>query len=120
MRNAFISPIKTQIKKDTIFTATIVAPTGVEIKIETKIPVTAQKTEITAEHITALLKLLKIRIEARAGNIINAEIKSEPTKFIARTIIIAVIIAISKLYKSDFIPVDLANVSSKVTAKILL
>ena len=103
-----------------MFTANIVEPTGVENKIESRMPVMAQKTEITAEEITALLKLLKMRIEASAGKIISAEIKREPTRFMARTIIIAVITAIKRLYKSAFAPVAFAKVSSNVTAKILL
>ena len=108
------------IRKITMFTATIVEPTGVENRIESRMPVTAQKTEITAEEMTALLKLLKIRIEASAGKIISAEMRSEPTRFIARTIIIAVITAIKRLYKSALVPVAFAKVSSNVTAKILL
>ena len=103
-----------------MFTATMVEPTGVEKRIESRMPVTAQTTEMTAEEITALLKLLKMRIEASAGKIISAEMRSEPTRFIARTIMIAVMTAMSRLYKSAFAPVAFAKVSSKVTAKILL
>ena len=46
---------------------------------------------------TTSLKVLAIRIEARAGKITRAEIRSEPTRFIASTIITAVITAIRRL-----------------------
>ena len=76
---------------------TIVAPTGVEHNIESIIPVPAHNTDIIAEHIVTLRKLLNILIAESAGNIISADISSEPTRFIAITMIIAVIIAISRL-----------------------
>lgn len=76
---------------------TIVAPTGVEKIIDRIIPKAAHITEMTAEHIVTLLKLLKILIAERAGKIISAEISREPTRFIAITIIIAVITAIIRL-----------------------
>ena len=76
---------------------TIVAPTGVEQRIERIMPVPAHITDITAEHIVTLLKLLKTRIADSAGKIISAEISREPTRFIAITIIIAVIMAIIRL-----------------------
>ena len=76
--------------------------------------------EMTAEQITAFLKLLKSRIAESAGKMMSAEIKREPTRFIARTIMIAVITAIIRLYKSAFVPVAFAKVSSKVTEKMRL
>ena len=79
-------------------TATIVLPTGVSPTTEIKSPVTEQKTEIKAEQIVTDLKLLKILMALRAGKITKAEIKSEPTRFIARTIMIAMIMAIIRLY----------------------
>ena len=85
------------IKNTIIFAVTIVGPMGVPASIAMSIPVTAQTTEITAEHITTNRKLLKIRIADNAGKIISAEISREPTKFIAKTIITAIIIAISIL-----------------------
>ena len=100
--------------------ATIVEPTGVPDMIDIKIPIRVHTTDSTAEHIVTDLKLLKIRIAESAGKIIRAEIKSEPTKFIARTIITAIITAISRLYALDFVPTALAKLSSNVTAKILL
>ena len=98
---------------------TIVAPTGVDAKIDTRIPTTAQMTESTAEHTITARKVLNRRIADNAGKIIRAEIKSEPTRFIASTITNAVISAIKRLYKLVRNPVAWAKVSSKVTAKIL-
>lgn len=106
--------------KAMISTATIVDPTGVPAMIELKIPIVAQKVDKSAEHMVTDLKLLNKRIEDKAGKITNAEISKEPTKFMARTIITAIITAIIRLYALAFMPVDVAKVSSKVTAKILL
>lgn len=72
-------------------------PTGVPAKTAIKSPSAEQTTEITADEIVTALKLLKSRIDDRAGKITRAEIKSEPTRFMARTIIIAMIIAITRL-----------------------
>ena len=77
--------------------ATIVLPTGVPAKIETKSPKTEHATETAAEQIVTDLKLLNTRIAERAGKITSAEIKREPTRFIASTIIIAIIIAMIRL-----------------------
>ena len=101
-------------------TATIVEPTGVPARIETSIPSEAQVTDKHAEQTVTDLKLLKTRIEDNAGKITRAEISKEPTKFIARTIITAMITAISKLYAPALIPVARAKFSSNVTEKILL
>ena len=84
-------------KNAAISAVTIVEPTGVEQSIERIIPVPAQITEITAEQTITALKLLKTLIAESAGKIIRAEISREPTRFIARTIISAVTIAISRL-----------------------
>ena len=86
-----------QTKNIQIFVVTIVAPTGVENIIDTSIPTIAQHDDITADAITTPLKFCIILIAERAGKIISAEIKSEPTRFIANTIIKAVITAINKL-----------------------
>ena len=72
-------------------------PTGVPAKTAIKSPSVEQITEITADEIVTALKLVKSRIDERAGKITRAEIKSEPTRFMARTIIIAMIIAITRL-----------------------
>lgn len=78
-------------------TATIVAPTGVEHRIEISIPSNEHTTERNAEYRTTLLNVLITRIALNAGKIINAEINKDPTRFIARTIITAITIAISRL-----------------------
>ena len=86
-----------QTRKATKSAATIVEPTGVPAKIEIKSPEIEQIDESTAEQIVTERKLLKILIAERAGKMIKAEIKSEPTRFIASTIIIAIMIAITRL-----------------------
>ena len=75
----------------------MVGPTGVPEAKESNNPVVAQVTEIIAELIVTDLKLLKTRIALKAGKMINAEINNEPTKFIAKTMMIAVTRAIKKL-----------------------
>ena len=78
--------------------ATIVEPTGVPAGTEIKRPARAHVTLIITEQIVTDLKLLKTRIAERAGKITSAEIKSEPTRFIASTIITAIMIAMTRLY----------------------
>ena len=78
-------------------TATIVEPTGVPARIEINSPETEHTTETAALQIITLLKLRKTRIAESAGKITRALIKSEPTRFIARTIIMAIITAITRL-----------------------
>ena len=72
-------------------------PTGVPQIMETKIPRSAQIADIIVENTVTDLNVLKTRIAERAGNIINAEIRREPTRFIARTITTAITIAIKRL-----------------------
>lgn len=76
---------------------TIVEPTGVPARIEIKIPNAEQNIEIIAEQTVTERKLLNICIDDKAGNIINAEINKEPTRFIANTITTAITTAINKL-----------------------
>ena len=76
---------------------TMVAPTGVERRIESSIPKKVASTEITAANITVDLKLLQTLIAQSAGKTMSAEVKSEPARFIASTIITAVAIAITVL-----------------------
>ena len=83
--------------KPAISTATIVEPTGVPTRIEIIIPSNEQTTPNIAEQIVTDLKLLKTLIADRAGKITSAEMRSEPTRFIARTIITAIITAIIRL-----------------------
>ena len=107
--------------KNTVISAeTIVEPTGVSANIEIIMPKNAQIRDITTEQIITLRKLLKTLIAESAGKIMRADISSEPTKFIAITMITAITTAMSRLYISDRIPVALAKLSSKVTANILL
>ncbi len=106
--------------KQIISTSIIVAPTGVPAKIERIIPKKAHKTEIIPEQIITPLKLLKTRIAESAGNITSADTKSEPTKFIAITITMAIILASKMLSNPVFVPLAFAKFSSNVTAKILL
>ena len=103
-----------------MFAATTVDPTGVENNIEAIIPPAAQITAKTAEHIMTPRKLLNIRIAEIAGKTINADVSSDPARFIARTMITAHITAIRILNTLTFIPPEAAKLSSKVTAKILL
>ena len=99
--------------------ATIVEPTGVPAKMATRIPAREQTTEMTAAATVTVKKLLKTRIAESAGNTTSAETKSAPTRFIARTIMTAIIMAMSRLNKLTFTPVARAKFSSKVMAKIL-
>ena len=76
---------------------TTVGPTGVESRIEDIIPMQAHTTEIIAEQMTTPLKLLHTLMDERAGNITSAEISSEPTRLMARTIITAMTTATRRL-----------------------
>lgn len=75
----------------------MVEPTGVSKRIDERMPNIAQKTDITAEKRMTDLKFLKRRMDERAGKMIRAEIKREPTRFMARTITMAIITAIKRL-----------------------
>ena len=75
----------------------MVEPTGVSKRIDERMPNIAQKTDITAEKRMTDLKFLKSRMDERAGKMIRAEIKREPTRFMARTITMAIIMAIKRL-----------------------
>ena len=75
----------------------MVEPTGVSKRIDERMPNIAQKTDITAEKKMTDLKFLKSRMDERAGKMIRAEIKREPTRFMARTITMAIITAIKRL-----------------------
>lgn len=75
----------------------MVEPTGVSKRIDERMPNIAQKTDITAEKRMTDLKVLKSRMDERAGKMIRAEIKREPTRFMARTITMAIITAIKRL-----------------------
>ena len=96
------------------------APTGEPTSTEIKSPIPVHTTEKTADDIVTDRKLLNTHIEASAGKIIKAEIRSEPTRFIANTTITAIITAIKRFYFLVLIPVATAKFSSNVTANILL
>ncbi len=87
-----------------MFAKTTVQPTGVEKAIDTKIPIAAHMTDSVAELIITPLKLLNTRIEDTVGKTIIADVKSDPTRFIARTITIAQTTDIMMLYSLIFIP----------------
>lgn len=82
------------------------------------IPVAAHMMENITENIITDLKLLYKHIADNAGNMISAEISSDPTRFMARTIVIAVTIASKVLYSPVFTPDALENGSSNVIANI--
>ena len=82
-------------------------------------PTNAQTTEIHAEQIVTERKLLNTRIAESAGKITSAEISSEPTRFMAITMMMAMITAMIRLYTPALVPVARAKFSSKVTEKIL-
>ncbi len=107
-------PSRKQIPNTTASATTIVEPVGVPNRIETMIPPSEQITEITAEQTVTALKLLKRRIAESAGKTINAEMSSDPTRFIATTMMIAVMIAIRRLYALAWRPDAFAKSSSKV------
>ena len=95
---AFLNfPAIAKIMKMIMSAATIVAPTGVSARTETRMPASEHPTEITEAQIVTLLKLLKTRIAESAGKMMRAEIRSAPTRFIAITITTAVRIASDRL-----------------------
>ena len=75
----------------------MVEPTGVPASMDIIIPLRAHTTENAAENKVTDLKLRNRFIADNAGNIISADIRSEPTRFMARTIMIAIVMAISRL-----------------------
>ena len=99
---------------------TMVGPTGVPVAMERTIPKAVQTTEITAEQMVTDLNDLNTLIALKAGKMMRADINNEPTRFIAKTIITAVITAMTILYKLALTPVAREKFSSKVTANILL
>ena len=84
------------------------------------IPVNAHSTDTIAEQIVTALKLRNILIADKAGKMTSADISSEPTRFIASTMMTAITVASRKLYRSAFVPTAFEKSSSNVTANILL
>ena len=99
--------------------ATIVEPTGVPARIATRIPTSEQMTEMIAAATVTEKKLLNTRIAESAGNTTNAETSNAPTRFMARTMMTAMMMAMRRLNEVTFTPVARAKFSSKVIAKIL-
>ena len=95
-------------------------PTGVEYSTASTMPMEVLSTEMAAAQITTPRKLLNTRMAESAGKITSAEISREPTRFMASTMITAVITAMSILWSFAFMPVAEAKTSSKVTAKMRL
>ena len=77
-------------------------------------------TEIKAEAIVTLLKVLQIYIAETGEKIIKLEISKVPIKRIPTTMVKAVRTAITVFKASAFTPVAFEKDSSKVTAKIRL
>ena len=75
----------------------MVEPTGVPPRIDITIPVSAQVTDKTADKMVTFKKLLKILMAESAGKMIRADIRREPTRFMASTITAAVISAVKVL-----------------------
>ena len=80
-----------------ISTTTIVDPTGVPARIAVMRPTAAQTTERMPAQIVTARKLLNTRMADRAGKITSAEMSSEPTRFMASTIMTAMMTASSRL-----------------------
>ena len=93
----------------------MVAPVGVTARSEIRIPTAAAATERTAAQIVTARKLLKIRMAESAGKTTSAEIRSDPTRFMAMTMTTAVTTAIRRLYAPALVPVAREKSSSKVT-----
>ena len=75
----------------------MVEPTGVPARMDTRIPSAAQHTEKHAEEMVTERKLLKSRMDDSAGKITSAEISREPTRFMERTMITAIMTAMARL-----------------------
>ena len=112
-------PVTEQSANAATSTATIVDPTGVPARMEMTIPEKAHTTDKAAEQTVTPLKLRNSRMADRAGKITRAEIRRDPTRFIASTMMTAMTTATRRLYVSARVPVALAKSSSNVTAKIL-
>ena len=107
-------------RKTAALTITTLAPVGVSHEYDTHIPTKKQQSESTPEQRITDLNFLQTLMEESAGKIISAEISRVPIILIPITIVRAVRSAIAVLKTPDLRPVALENVSSKVTAKILL
>ena len=82
-------------------------------------PAQKQTTEVTAEQRITPRKLLNSRMAVRAGKMMREEISIAPIIRIPNTMVRAVRMAISVVYRFTFRPVAREKFSSKVIAKIL-
>ena len=92
-----INPITEKMIKTIALIMTTLAPAGVEYMNDKVIPIKKQTTETIPDDTMTALKLLKMRIEVKAGNMIKLEINIVPIIRIPRTIVIAVRNAINIL-----------------------
>ena len=116
-----ILPIIKHITKIIKLVNTIDEPIGrFIIKQDNNIPITKDEILYITENIITLLYVLNICLDDRVGNIINEVINKAPITFIPITTVNEVRIDIITLIILVFKPVDLENVSSNVTEKILL
>ena len=88
-----------------MFVITIVAPTGVPSRIDTKIPTNAQITETMADEMQTALKVRNTRMDDNDGKTISAETSREPTKRIEIEMTHAVRTAIIVSYSLALPPV---------------
>ena len=99
-----ICPTAQQSRNAAASIATTVAPTGVPARTDARIPANAQTTESTAEYVVTAQNVWKTRMADSAGKITKAEIKSDPTRFIASTIMTAMMTASIRLYRLALTP----------------
>ena len=87
----------------------MVEPTGVPARIATTMPISEQITDMVAAATVTEKKLLNTRMAESAGNTTRADTRSAPTRFMASTIIVATMTAISRLKSAVLTPVARAN-----------
>lgn len=85
-----IFPAAVNSKNTSRFTATTLAPAGVENSNDIKSPIKKQTAETIAEVMTTLRKLRQTRMEVRAGKMIKLEISMAPIIRMPTTMVTAV------------------------------
>ena len=88
--SVFIWAISENTANAAIFTATTLAPVGVERKKLMNMPAIKHTAESTPEHMTVPLKVLQRRMAVRGGKMIRLEMSSAPIMRMPRTMITAV------------------------------
>ena len=101
-------------------TITMVEPVGDSYTYDVYKPMINEMIDKNKLDNTTLLNFLKSCIDDNVGKMIKLDIKRAPTNFIPNTTMIEHNDAKIMLYNSVLMPIDLANLSSKVIAKILL